>query len=130
MKQKEVKDFTKEDKEFLETAAVNYVIAQADGFQMGYAQAINDFTECIMDYWQGSDDEPQKSVLDALVDMGVELEKRKQVAEENVKEANKRGYEGNYKWGYGFRLFVKKENEPERRKARDRNERRGTDNEA
>ena len=45
MKQKEVKDFTKEDKELLDTAAVNYVIAQADGFQMGYAQAINDFTE-------------------------------------------------------------------------------------
>ena len=130
MKQKEVKDLTKEDKELLETAAVNYVIAQADGFQMGYAQAINDFTEYIMDYWQGSDDEPQKSVLDALVDMGVELGKRKQVAEENVKEADKRGYEGNYKWDYGFRLFVKKENEPEKRKARDRNERRGTDNEA
>lgn len=123
MKQKEVKDFTKEDKELLDTAAVNYVIAQADGFQMGYAEAINDFTEYIMDYWQGSDDEPQKSVLDALVDMGVELGKRKQVAEKNVEEANRRGYEGNYRWDYqdqdkpfksSFRLFVKIENEPEK----------------
>ena len=123
MKQKEVKDFTKEDKELLDTAAVNYVIAQADGFQMGYAEAINDFTEYIMDYWQGSDDKPQKSVLDALVDMGVELGKRKQVAEKNVEEANRRGYGGNYRWDYqdpdkpfksSLRLFVKIENEPEK----------------
>lgn len=123
MKQKEVKDFTKEDKELLDTVAVNYVIAQADGFQMGYAEAINDFTEYIMDYWQGSDDKPQKSVLDALVDMGVELGKRKQVAEKNVEEANRRGYEGNYRWDYqerdkpfksSLRLFVKIEHEPEK----------------
>ena len=123
MKQKEVKDFTKEDKELLDTAAVNYVIAQADGFQMGYAEAINDFTEYIIDYWEGSDDKPQKSVLDALVDMGVELGKRKQVAEKNVEEANRRGYVGNYRWDYqdldkpfksSLRLFVKIENEPEK----------------
>ena len=129
MKQKEVKDFTKEDKELLDTAAVNYVIAQADGFQMGYAEAINDFTEYIMDYWQGSDDKPQKSVLDALVDMGVELGKRKQVAEKNVEEANRRGYVGNYRWDYqeqdkpfksSLRLFVKIENEPEKAEGEDK----------
>ena len=81
---KPTSEFTAEEKEWMDTIKVNYVVAQSDGFQLGYAQAINDFKESIIDYWNGSDDKPQQSVLDALVDLGVELRKRKQVAEKNI----------------------------------------------
>lgn len=84
---------TGEERERLDTLAVNYVIAQSDGYQLGYAQAIRDFTEYIMDYWRGSDDGPQQSVLDSLVDLGVELGRRKHVAERNVEKAKDIGYE-------------------------------------
>lgn len=88
---------TGEERERLDTLAVNYVIAQSDGFQLGYAQAIRDFTEYIMDYWSGSDDGPQQSVLDSLVDLGVELGRRKRVAERNVEKAKDIGYE-DFQW--------------------------------
>jgi hypothetical protein len=59
MKHKETIEFTKEEKEWMDTLAINYIIAQADGFQLGYGQAISDFKEYIIDYWNGSDDKPQ-----------------------------------------------------------------------
>lgn len=98
---KPTSEFTAEEKEWMDTIAVNYVVAQSDGFQLGYAQAINDFKESIIDYWNGSDDKPQQSVLDALVDLGVELRKRKQVAEKNIEKAKDMGYEQYYSWQYG-----------------------------
>ena len=97
---KPTSEFTAEEKEWMDTIAVNYVVAQSDGFQLGYAQAINDFKESIIDYWNGSDDKPQQSVLDALVDLGVELRKRKQVAEKNIEKAKDMGYEQYYNWQY------------------------------
>lgn len=101
MKHKAMSEFTAEEKEWMDTIVVNYVVAQSDGFQLGYAQAINDFKESIIDYWNGSDDKPQQSVLDALVDLGVELRKRKQVAEKNIEKAKDMGYEQYYNWQYG-----------------------------
>ena len=98
---KPTSEFTAEEKEWMDTIAVNYVVAQSDGFQLGYAQAINDFKESIIGYWNGSDDKPQQSVLDALVDLGVELRKRKQVAEKNIEKAKDMGYEQYYYWQYG-----------------------------
>ncbi len=106
MKNKAVNELTKEEKEWMDMLAVNYVIAQSDGFQLGYSQAINDFTDYIIDYWQGSDDKPQKSVLDALVDIGVELGRRKEVAKKNIEIAKEDGYERYYNWEY------KKKDEP------------------
>ena len=100
MKNKPISELTSEEKEWLDTVVINYIIAQSDGFQLGYAQAINDFTENIIDYWEGSDDKPQQSVLDALVDLGVELGKRKQNAVKNTDIAKDRGYEQYYKWSY------------------------------
>lgn len=97
---KPTSEFTAEEKEWMDTIAVNYVVAQSDGFQLGYAQAINDFKESIIDYWNGSDDKPQQSVLDALVDIGVELGKRKQVVEKNIETAKDKGYEQYYNWNY------------------------------
>ena len=97
---KPTSEFTDEEKEWMDTIAVNYVVAQSDGFQLGYAQAINDFKESIIDYWNGSDDKPQQSVLDALVDLGVELCKRKQVVEKNIETAKDKGYEQYYNWNY------------------------------
>lgn len=99
---KPTSEFTAEEKEWMDTIAVNYVVAQSDGFQLGYAQAINDFKESIIDYWNGSDDKPQQSVLDALVDLGVELRKRKQVAEKNIEKAKDMGYEQYYNWQYRY----------------------------
>ncbi len=116
MKRKATNDFTEEEKEFMDTLAVNYIIAQSDGFQLGYAQALSDFTENIIDYWRSSDDEPQQSILDLLVDLGVELGHRKKRAEKNVITAKERGYEDCYSWacrdngmpiGTTARLFVK-----------------------
>ena len=98
---KPTSEFTAEEKEWMDTIAVNYVVAQSDGFQLGYAQAINDFKESIIGYWNGSDDKPQQSVLDALVDLGVKLRKRKQVAEKNIEKAKDMGYEQYYYWQYG-----------------------------
>jgi len=100
MKRKSTNDFTSEEKEWMNTVAVNYIIAQSDGFQLGYAQALSDFTENIIDYWHGSDDKPQQSILDALVDLGVELGKRKWTAKKNIETAKSRGYEQYYNWQY------------------------------
>lgn len=100
MKHKATAEFTKEEKEWIETIAVNYIIAQSDGFQLGYAQAVSDFTKNIIDYWQGSDDKPQQSVIDALVDMGAELGKRQQIARKNADTAKEKGYEQYYNWQY------------------------------
>ncbi len=100
MKHKATVEFTSAEKEWMNTVAVNYIIGQADGFQLGYAQAIADFNENILDYWRGSDDEPQQSVLDALVDLGVELGKRKGIAEKNKSEATSNGYEQYYNWTF------------------------------
>ena len=100
MKHKAMSEFTPEEKEWMDTVAVNYIIAQADGFQLGYAQAISDFTSNILDYWEGSDDKPQQSILDTLVDMGVELGKRKQIASKNADMAKEKGYEQYYYWQY------------------------------
>lgn len=100
MKHKATSTFTPEEKEWMDTVAVNYIIAQSDGFQLGYAQAISDFTANILDYWEGSDDMPQKSVLDTLVDMGVELGKRQQIASKNADVAKEKGYEQYYNWQY------------------------------
>lgn len=108
--------FTDDEKNWMDTLAVNFIIAQSDGFQQGYAQAIRDFKENIIDYWQGSDDKPQQSVLDTLVDLGVELRKRQQTVEENIETAKERGYEPYYGWqykdkdepfGHDVNLFVK-----------------------
>ena len=61
---------------------------------------MSDFTANIIDYWKGSDDEPQQSVLDAIVDLGIELERRKARAVKNKDEAIKAGYEQYYNWQY------------------------------
>lgn len=100
MKRKATDDFTEAEKEFMDTAAVNYIVAQSDGFQLGYAQALSDFTENIIDYWQGSDDTPQQSILDLLVDLGVELGRRREIAKKNIEVAKERGYENYYRWEY------------------------------
>lgn len=120
MNHKATNNFTEEEKEMLDTIAVNYILAQSDGFQMGYAQAISDFTESILDYWKGSDDEPQQSVLDALVDLGENLARRKQIAKKNIEDAKSIGYEQYYNWQYKkdgdsfgriINLFTKREEE-------------------
>lgn len=49
MKKKPVNEFTAEEKEWMDTVAVNYVLAQSDGFQLGYAQAISDFTDTMLE---------------------------------------------------------------------------------
>ena len=119
MKHKKVGDFTAEEKEWMDTAAVNYIVAQSDGFQLGYAQAISDLTSNILDYWEGSDDKPQQSFLDTLVDLGENLAKRKEIAKKNMEVVSKRGYERYYHWqnsekgeiGVSVNLFTKKEAE-------------------
>lgn len=100
MKHKATNTFSEIEKEMMDTIAINYILAQSDGFQLGYAQALSDFTKNIIDYWKSSDDEPQQSILDALVDLGAELGKRKKVATENVRLAKERGYEQYYHWQY------------------------------
>lgn len=100
MKHKATNTFSEIEKEMMDTIAINYILAQSDGFQLGYAQALSDFTENIIDYWKSSDDAPQQSILDALVDLGVKLGNRKKVAEENVRQAKERGYEQYYNWQY------------------------------
>ena len=100
MKHKATSEFTKEEKEWMDTLVVNHIIAQADGFQLGYGQALSDFTENIIDYWNGSDDKPQESILNALVDLGVELAKRKEIAAKNIETAKERDYENYYIWHY------------------------------
>lgn len=100
MKHKATNDFSEIEKEMMDTIAVNYILAQSDGFQLGYAQALSDFTENIIDYWKGSDDTPQQSILDVLVDLGVELGNRQRVVKENIKKAKERGFEKYYNWQY------------------------------
>ncbi len=100
MKHKAIDNFTEEEKEMMDTIATNYILAQSDGFQMGYAQAISDFTDSIMDYWEGSDDKPQQSVLNALVDLGENLARRKQIVKKNIENAETAGYEKYYNWQY------------------------------
>lgn len=100
MKHKATDDFSEIEKEMMNTIAVNYILAQSDGFQLGYAQALSDFNENIVDYWKSSDDAPQQSILDVLVDLGVELGKRKKVVAENIKQAKERGFEQYYNWQY------------------------------
>lgn len=100
MKRKPTSEFTTEEKEIMDEMAVNYIIAQADGFQLGYAQALSDINTYIIDYWNSSDDKPQQSVLDMLVDLGVELGKRQETAKKNIEIAKDRGYENYYRWKY------------------------------
>jgi len=100
MKHKATSQFTKEEKKMMDTLAVNYIIAQADGFQLGYGQALSDFVDNIIDYWNGSDDKPQASVLNTLADLGVELAKRKEIAAKNIETAKERDYEDYYRWQY------------------------------
>ena len=100
MKHKAFNDFSEIEKEMMDTIAVNYILAQSDGFEIGYAQALSDFTEKIIDYWKVSDDAPQQSILDVLVDLGVELGNRKKVADKNIRQAKERGYEQYYNWQY------------------------------
>lgn len=100
MKHKATNDFSEIEKEMMNTIAVNYTLAQSDGFQLGYAQALSDFNENIVDYWKSSDDAPQQSILDVLVDLGVELEKKQRVVRENIKQAKELGYEQYYNWQY------------------------------
>lgn len=100
MKRKATNTFTKFEKEMMDTIAINYILAQSDGFQLGYAQAISDFVDNIIDYWEESDDKPQQSVLNTLVDLGRELAARKRTAEENIKQAKKFGYEQYYNWQF------------------------------
>lgn len=90
--------FTEAEGKWMDAIAVNYIIGQSDGYQLGYAQALNDFTSYIVDYWNSSDDNPQQSVLDAIVDLGVELGTRKQIAEDNVRLAKEEGYDQFYAW--------------------------------
>ena len=122
MKHKATNTFTKNEKEMMDTIAVNYILAQSDGFQLGYAQALSDFTENIIDYWKISDDAPQQSILDVLVDLGVELGNRKRVVEKNIEQAKERGFEQYYNWQYRekdepyervVKLYTRAENEEE-----------------
>jgi hypothetical protein len=100
MNHKPTNEFTEDEKNWMNTVAVNYILAHSDGFRLGYAQAVSDFTANIIDYWKNSDDEPQQSVLDAIVDLGIELERRKARAVKNKDEAIKAGYEQYYNWQY------------------------------
>ena len=100
MKKKATSFFTDQEKEMMDTISVNFIIAQADGYQLGYGQAISDFVDNIIDYWEGSDDKPQSSVLHTLVDLGVELGKRQETAKMNVSKAKELGYEQYYCWQY------------------------------
>ena len=107
MKHKTAIEFTKEEKAWMDTLAINYIIAQVDGFQLGYAQALKDFIENILNYWNNT-----------LVDLGVELAKRKEIAAKNIETAKERDYEKYYEWHYQDKdepfgrtvaLFTKKE---------------------
>lgn len=120
MERKATNTFTKFEKEMMDTIVVNYILAQADGFQLGYGQAISDFVDNIVDYWEASDDKPQQSVMNTLVDLGRELAARQRTAEENIKQAKKMGYEQYYNWqfknkdlpfGRTIALFTKSEQE-------------------
>ena len=120
MKRKATIDFTDQEKEMMDTIAVNYILAQADGFQLGYGQAISDFVDNIIDYWEASDDKPQQSVMNTLVDLGRELAARQETAKKNVSQAKKMGYEQYYNWqfknkdlpfGRIIALFTKSEQE-------------------
>lgn len=116
MKRKATTFFTDEEKEMMDTIAVNHIIAQADGYQLGYGKAISDFIDNIVDYWESSDDKPQRSVLHTLVDLGVNLGERKETAKKNISKAKEFGYEQYYNWQFKNKplgtivpLFTKKE---------------------
>lgn len=100
MKRKATNSFTDQEKEMMDTIAVNFILAQSDGYQLGYGQAISDFIDNIVAYWEGSDEKPQSSVLHTLVDLGVNLGKRQETAVANVSQAKKQGYEQYYNWQY------------------------------
>lgn len=98
--------------EILEMVVINVGIYQSDGFQQGYACAINDFIDNMVDYTKVSDDEITGDFLNTLVDMGKSLAKRKDVAEKNLVEAKKRGYTEKLTWRNeetfaGINIFVK-----------------------
>ena len=95
--------FTEAEGKWMDAIAVNYIIGQSDGYQLGYAQALSDFTSYIVDYWNGSDDKPQQSVLDAIVDLGEQIRKRKQMVEDNIRMMKDAGYEQHYLWKYKFK---------------------------
>ncbi len=98
MERKSIREFTPE--ETMDTAAVNYILAQSDGFRSGYAQAISDLIDNIIDYWARGDDKPQESVLHTLVDLGVELGKRKRNVEKSLETAKEMGYEKRCLWTF------------------------------
>ena len=98
---KEINELTEDEKKWMDAIAVNYIVGQSDGYQLGYAQALNDFTSNIVDYWNNSDDKPQQSVLDAIVDLGVELGKREKIAEDNIKLVKKEGYD-QFEWFFAL----------------------------
>ena len=100
MKHKATNDFSEIEKEMMDTIAINFILAQSDGFQLGYAQALSDFTENNISQWKGSDDAPKQSILDVVVDLGVELGNRQNVVRENKKKKKKRGFEQYYNWQY------------------------------
>lgn len=91
-------DLTEEKRELADIIAVNYVIAQSDGFQLGYAQAISDFIQSIHDYWTTGDDQPQLSVLDTIAELGENLANRKRIAKENMEKATEKGYAPDIHW--------------------------------
>lgn len=91
-------ELTEEKREMAEIIAVNYVIAQSDGFQLGYAQAISDFIQSIHDYWTTGDDQPQLSVLDTIAELGENLGNRKRIAKENMEKATEKGYTPDIQW--------------------------------
>lgn len=84
--------------EILELVAINVVIHQADGFQQGYGSAITDMIDNMIDYAKGSDDVITGDFMYALVDMGENLAKRKEVARKNLEDANKMGYKDTHIW--------------------------------
>lgn len=87
-------DYSAEEKKWLDTVAVNYVIAQADGFQQGYGQAVQDFIHDIVDHqWGCSDDRIPESVLSVLFDLGKLHHKRENNATKNTEIASENGYE-------------------------------------
>lgn len=84
--------------ETLELVLTNVIIQQSDGFQQGYGEAITDIINNMIDYTKGSDDELTRSFLYTLVDMGESLTRKKRVAQNNLREAKKRGFTENLVW--------------------------------
>ena len=92
--EKRKNDYSAEEKKWLDTAAVNYVIAQADGFQQGYGQAVQDFIHDIVDHqWGCSDDRIPEAVLSVLFGLSQLYHKRKNNAKKNEEIALENGYQ-------------------------------------